>query len=98
MSRIETAYDRLEAVWRNLPVVRENGRLQAAPFIAVFMIAFVALAQGMHFLVEAIGADWSNKHKAAVWSLGFMIGGFSLLMTAMVRAARRQANILEDKS
>jgi divalent metal cation (Fe/Co/Zn/Cd) transporter len=98
MSKIETAYDRLEAVWCNLPLLRENGRLQAAPFIAVFMIGFVVLAEGMHFLVEAFGADLSNKHKAAVWSLGFMIGGFSLLMTAMVRAARRQADRAERQS
>ncbi|MCX7565444.1 hypothetical protein OS189_03675 [Sulfitobacter sp. F26169L] len=91
MSKIETFYDRIEAAWCRLPVVRDNGRLQAAPFTAVLIVTFVALAHGMLWITETAAADWSQPHKTALWLLGVMIGGFFLLMTALVRAAKRQA-------
>ena len=90
-SPIEAAYDRLDARWAHLPIIREHGRLQAAPFIVVFQLVLAAMFIGAYHLSEAPPATVDAGLRAAIFLITAVSGTFFVIMWAVVRHARRQS-------
>jgi len=89
MSSIERKYDALDGKWRNQPIVRDNGRLQAGPFVLLVCMIFILFGLAAYGAVEVIGSDWEQGAKTAVFGITFTMSFFGLLMTLVIRASKR---------
>ena len=88
-TNFEAVFDRVEAQWGNQPFVRKTHRFEALPLILVLCVFNFVLLWGSMALIELFGADWEMDKKSAVWMGCYLVGGFSIFMTAMVRSAKR---------
>jgi L-lactate permease len=95
-TKLEAAYDRFDAWWCRLPIVRASGRLQAFPFIHVFVVLYAVSGILIGKTVEWVAADWERGAQTALFAISWMMFAFVGLITLMVRSAIRDAKRIDD--
>lgn len=89
MSKIERKYDELDGMWSSLSILRDNGRLQAGPFVLLVCMIFIFLGLSVYGAIDVVGSDWEQGAKVAVFGITFTMGFFGLLMVLVIRASKQ---------
>jgi divalent metal cation (Fe/Co/Zn/Cd) transporter len=90
-SKLEALYERIEAWWVKLPLVRSRIRLQAFPSIVAMLAVYAGSLMLVLGAAAVFGADTSHGPITALVVVSWVMVFFVVMMVLVVRAARRAA-------
>ena len=90
-TRLEAQYERIEAWWTKLPLVRSNVRLQQFPFIVMMLVLNVGSWSLILVLVDVLGFDRSNGATTALILISWFLLFFVMMMVLVTRGTQRAA-------